>query len=59
MSIKNSIVKTTVRRITVIKAIQVLDKNDIVANEKQATEILDFLYLLAKLTVEDYFKVKA
>jgi hypothetical protein len=43
------------RNITPEQAIKVLKKNGIEATEKDAEIILDFLYLLAKLTVNQYF----
>lgn len=43
------------RNITPEQAVKVLAKNGIVADEKEAKIILDFLYILAKLTVNQYF----
>ena len=42
------------RGITPEKAIKQLRSNGIEVNEKEAEEILDFLYFLAKLTVKQY-----
>jgi len=43
------------RKITPEQAIKILRKNGIEATEKDAEIILDFLYFLAKLTVNQYF----
>jgi hypothetical protein len=37
------------RRITIDRAIEILRRNGIQTNEDQATIILDFLYLIAKI----------
>lgn len=42
------------RGITPEKAIKTLRSNGIEVNEKEAEEILDFLYILAKLAVNQY-----
>lgn len=42
------------RNITLEMAIKVLRKNGVEIDEKKVLEILDFLYLLAKLTVNQY-----
>lgn len=42
------------RTLTTAHAIKVLGKNGINVTEKEAEEILDFLYFLAKLTVNQY-----
>jgi len=36
------------RKISINTAIRILNQNDILVNEDQAKEILDFLYLIAK-----------
>jgi hypothetical protein len=36
------------RKISINTAMRILNQNDIVVNEDQAKEILDFLYLIAK-----------
>ncbi len=43
------------RNITSEQALKVLRKNGIDVNEDQAKIILDFLYILAKLTLNQYF----
>ena len=42
------------RNITVEQAAKILRKNGIECDEKEAKIILDFLYILAKLTVNQY-----
>jgi hypothetical protein len=42
------------RSITPEKAKKILLENGVEVNEKEAEEILDFLYILAKLTVNQY-----
>jgi len=37
------------RKVSIVQAIKILKKNGIETNEKQVKEILDFLYLLAKM----------
>uniref|UniRef100_F4C323 Uncharacterized protein n=2 Tax=Sphingobacteriaceae TaxID=84566 RepID=F4C323_SPHS2 len=44
------------RHITPEQATKILNKRGIEVNEKQAKIILDFLYILAKLTVNQYFR---
>jgi len=46
------------RRITNLKAIEILKANGINATEEQTNEILNFLYLLASYTVKDYLNDK-
>ena len=45
------------RNITPQQAVKVLKKNGINVDENQAKIILDFLYILAKLTVNQYFNI--
>jgi len=47
---------TEKRNITPQMAVKILRKNGIEVDEKKAEEILDFLYLWAKLTVKQYLK---
>jgi len=42
------------RNITPEQAIKILQKNGIEVNEKQAEEILELLFILAKLEVQNY-----
>lgn len=42
------------RKITTKDTIRVMNENGIQVSEKEAEEILDFLYFLAKLTVNQY-----
>lgn len=44
------------RSLTVGDAIRVMRENGVEISEKEAEEILDFLYFLAKLTVNQYIK---
>lgn len=44
------------RGITPKKAIAILEKHGYQISEEEAIEILDFLYILAKLTVNQYLK---
>lgn len=44
------------RRITSAQAVKILAENHIEVSEKDAEVILDFLYFLAKLTVNQYLK---
>ncbi|WP_165447053.1 hypothetical protein [Olivibacter jilunii] len=44
------------RNITPEQVVKILSKNGIQVNEDQAKIILDFMYILAKLTVNQYFK---
>jgi hypothetical protein len=46
------------RNVTPRKAVEILKKSGIEINEKDAKIILDFLYILAKLTVNQYFNEK-
>jgi hypothetical protein len=44
------------RNVTPQQAVKILDQNGLKKNEKEAEEILDFLYFLAKLTVNQGIK---
>ena len=44
------------RNITPQQAVKILEQNGVKISEKEAAEILDFLYFLGKLTVNQYFK---
>ena len=44
------------RSVTPKQAITILEKNGYQINEEEAQEILDFLYFLGKLTVNQYIK---
>jgi len=44
------------RSVTPKQAIAILEKNGYQINEEEAQEILDFLYFLGKLTVNQYIK---
>lgn len=44
------------RNITPQQAVKILEQNGMKISEKEAAEILDFLYFLGKLTVNQYFK---
>jgi hypothetical protein len=44
------------RSLTTKDAIKVMRENGVEITEKEAEEILDFLYFLAKLTVNQYIK---
>lgn len=44
------------RNVTPEQAMKILGKNGIEVNEDQVKIILDFLYILAKLTVNQYFR---
>jgi len=46
------------RTITPQKAVKILKKNGIECDENQAKTILDFLYFLAKLSLDQYFNEK-
>uniref|UniRef100_F4CEL0 Uncharacterized protein n=2 Tax=Sphingobacteriaceae TaxID=84566 RepID=F4CEL0_SPHS2 len=46
------------RNVTPEQAVKILRKKGVEVNESQAKVILDFLYILAKLTVNQYFKNK-
>ena len=46
------------RNITPAKAVKLLKKNGIDATEKEAENILDFLYFIAKLVVNQNFNEK-
>lgn len=46
------------RNISPEQAIKTLRKNGIECDEKEAKIILDFLYILAKLSVDQYFNEK-
>lgn len=43
------------RNITPQQAMKILEQNGLKISEKEAAEILDFLYFLGKLTVNQYF----
>ncbi len=43
------------RNVTPQQAIKILERNGLKISEKEAEEILDFLYFLGKLTVNQYF----
>ena len=42
------------RNITPEMAVKILQKNGVEIDEKKASEVLDFLYFLAKLTINQY-----
>jgi len=42
------------RSVTTEQAVKMLAKKGLEINEQQAQEILDFMYFLAKLTVDQY-----
>lgn len=44
------------RSVTTKDVIRALNKNGREVSESEAEEILDFLYLLAEITVKQYFK---
>lgn len=44
------------RKITPEMAVKILRKNGIEIDEKQVAEVLDLLFILAKLEVENYLK---
>jgi len=46
------------RNITPQQAIKILHKSGVEVDEKQAKIILDFLYILAKLTIKQHFNDK-
>lgn len=43
------------RNVTPDQAVRILRKNGIEATEKEARKILDFMYILAKLAIREYF----
>lgn len=43
------------RNITPDQAVRVLRKNGIEVSEKDARKILDFMYIIAKLAIREYF----
>ena len=47
--------KSLKRRVTALEAVKILKNNGIDITEKEAEKILDFLYFLGKLTVNQYF----
>jgi len=47
---------TEKRNITPKKAVEILKKSGVEMSEKKAEELLDFLYFLAKLVVDQNFK---
>ncbi|TFF36150.1 hypothetical protein [Mucilaginibacter psychrotolerans] len=44
------------RNVTPAQAVRVLSENGLHVSEKEAEKILDFLYFLGKLTVNQYIK---
>ena len=44
------------RKITPEVAVKILRKNGVEIDEKKAAEVLDLLYIIAKLTVDQYFQ---
>ena len=44
------------RNVTPEMAVKILRKNGVEVDEKKASDILDFLYFLAKLTVKQYIE---
>jgi protein-tyrosine-phosphatase len=46
------------RNVTPEQAVKVLRKNGIEVDENQAKIILDFMYIMAKLTLKQYFNDK-
>ncbi|MDB5114924.1 MAG: hypothetical protein JWQ79_416 [Mucilaginibacter sp.] len=44
------------RKITALQAVKILKKNNIEIGEKDAEKVLDLLYFLAKLIVNQNFK---
>ena len=47
------------RNITAERAVAILKKNGVDIDEKNVEKVLDFLYFLAKLTVNQYIKETA
>lgn len=43
------------RNVTPDQAVRILRKNGIEVSEKEAKKILDFMYIIAKLAIRDYF----
>lgn len=43
------------RNVTPDQAVRILRKNGIEVTEKEARKILDFMYIIAKLAIRDYF----
>jgi hypothetical protein len=43
------------RNVTPYQAVRILRKNGVEATEKEARKILDFMYILAKLAIREYF----
>jgi len=43
------------RNVTPQQAVKILEQNGLKISEKEAEEILDFLYFLGKLSVNQYF----
>lgn len=43
------------RNVTPDQAVRILRKNGIEVSEKEARKILDFMYIIAKLAIRDYF----
>lgn len=44
------------RNVTPEKAIEILRKNGVEINEKNAADLLDLMYFFAKLSVDQYIK---
>ena len=47
---------TMKQNITAVKAVAILKKNGLILTEKEAQEVLDFLYKMAKLDVKEVLK---
>ena len=45
------------RSVTATQAVKILEKNGVKVTERQAEEILDLLYILAKLSVNQYVNI--
>jgi len=43
------------RNVTPDQAVRILRKNGIEVTEKEARKILDFMYIIAKLAIRNYF----
>ncbi len=46
------------RNVTTEQAVKVLQKNGVELSEKKMAEVLDFMYFLAKLALDQYLKDK-
>jgi hypothetical protein len=44
------------KKVTPTQAVKVLEKNGLQVSEKEAVKILDFLYFIGKLTVNQHIK---